>query len=100
VDIAPAGINSAADPVARRDLPDHARFSREVKERAIPVLISKTGKLARFFKGPVEIMQLRLRWHPNFRMPAEVRAQPGGTRILGTYADEIWATMSHGNRKT
>jgi hypothetical protein len=33
-------------------------------------------------------------------MPDEVRAQPGGTRILGTYADEIWATMSHGNRKT
>jgi hypothetical protein len=33
-------------------------------------------------------------------MPAEVRAQPIGTRLLGTYADEIWATMFHGNRKT
>jgi hypothetical protein len=33
-------------------------------------------------------------------MPAEVRAQPVGTRFLGTYADEIWAPMFHGNRKT
>ena len=37
---------------------------------------------------PVEVVDL-LSWHEDLRMHTEVTVQPGGARLLGSYADEI-----------